>query len=136
MKSKIGSVILWVLVCLAITCSAIGIGLSVIKTDSGHDGMSAYETWLENGHEGSESDFLNWLQGDNGQNGKDGTNGESAFDIWKVKYGDKTSTETDFLEWLKGENGKNGIDGINGIDGEAGQAGDDGKGAFEIWQEK
>ena len=87
MKSKILNVILLVLVGLAITGSAIGIGLSVAKSDSSQNGMSAYETWLENGHEGSESDFLNWLQGDNGQNGKDGTNGESAFDIWKVKYG-------------------------------------------------
>lgn len=28
-------------------------------------GESAYETWLKNGHEGSEMDFLEWLKGEN-----------------------------------------------------------------------
>ena len=29
----------------------------------GTDGKSAYQIWLDNGHEGSEEDFLNWLKG-------------------------------------------------------------------------
>ena len=31
----------------------------------GKDGESAYEIWLKTGHNGSEDDFLQWLQGDN-----------------------------------------------------------------------
>lgn len=32
---------------------------------SGKDGKSAYQTWLDAGHSGSEDDFLQWLKGDN-----------------------------------------------------------------------
>jgi hypothetical protein len=31
----------------------------------GKDGESAYDVWLNNGHSGSEDDFLQWLKGDN-----------------------------------------------------------------------
>ncbi|MBE7084741.1 MAG: hypothetical protein E7368_01645, partial [Clostridiales bacterium] len=30
----------------------------------GEKGKSAYQIWLENGHSGSEEDFLNWLKGE------------------------------------------------------------------------
>ena len=30
---------------------------------SGADGKSAYQIWLDNGHTGSEADFLDWLKG-------------------------------------------------------------------------
>ena len=33
------------------------------KGDTGADGKSAYEIWLEQGHTGSEEDFLDWLKG-------------------------------------------------------------------------
>lgn len=49
----------------------------------GADGKSAYQIWLDNGHTGSEADFLNWLKGSdgtNGTNGKDGTNGTNGQD--------------------------------------------------------
>lgn len=29
----------------------------------GDDGLSAYQIWLQQGHSGSEDDFLNWLRG-------------------------------------------------------------------------
>ena len=32
----------------------------------GRDGRSAYQIWLDNGHKGSEREFLNWLKGDDG----------------------------------------------------------------------
>ena len=35
----------------------------------GNDGKSAYQTWLDAGNTGSETDFLNWLKGNNGSNG-------------------------------------------------------------------
>ena len=56
----------------------------------GVDGKSAYEIWLENGHEGTETDFLAWLKG---QDGKDGVDGED------------------------GQDGKDGKDGVDGEDG-------------------
>ena len=34
------------------------------KVHNGARGKSAYEVWLENGHTGSEIDFLNWLKSD------------------------------------------------------------------------
>lgn len=40
-------------------------GLNGKDGASGKDGKSAYETWLEVGHSGSEDDFLQWLRGDN-----------------------------------------------------------------------
>lgn len=32
--------------------------------NSGARGRSAYQVWLDNGHEGTETDFLNWLKSD------------------------------------------------------------------------
>ncbi|HIR66509.1 MAG TPA: leucine-rich repeat protein [Candidatus Coproplasma avicola] len=85
---------------------------------NGSDGLSAYQIWLNNGHEGTEEDFLEWLKGDdgkdgvdgsNGDDGKDGSDGLSAYQIW-LNNGHEGSEE-DFLEWLKGDDGK-GIDRI------------------------
>lgn len=33
---------------------------------NGQDGKSAYQIWLDNGHSGTEQDFLNWLKGEKG----------------------------------------------------------------------
>ena len=41
------------------------------KGDSGKDGKSAYQIWLDNGHTGSEADFLEWLKGDTEPQGLD-----------------------------------------------------------------
>ena len=41
--------------------------LASIKGEKGDQGLSAYEIWLEQGHEGTEEDFLNWLKGENEQ---------------------------------------------------------------------
>ena len=148
MKRKIWNVMLAVLVAIAIICLGFSIAAFASAPKAGADGTSAYETWLENGHKGTKQDFLNWLKGDkgesgtNGNDGTDGVDGESAFEIWKDKYGDVNSTEDDFLNWLKGEKGENGADGKdgqNGQDGENGKDGNDGadgKSAFEIWKDK
>lgn len=71
---------------------------------SGSNGLSAYEIWLNEGHTGTESDFLNWLKGEDGKDGKDGLNGadgKSAYEIW-LGAG-HTGSEEDFLQWLKGD---------------------------------
>ena len=44
---------------------------------NGADGKSTYEIWLDNGHTGTETDFLNSLKGAKGDPGKDGKDGES-----------------------------------------------------------
>ena len=41
----------------------------------GEDGKSAYELWLEAGHEGSEEDFLEWLRGEGAGEVTEGTQG-------------------------------------------------------------
>ena len=136
-------------------------GTNGTNGQDGIDGKSAYQIWLDNGHTGTETDFLTWLKGKdgtNGLNGKDGTNGKdgkdgtngtngqdgidgkSAYQIW-LDNGN-TGTEADFLTWLKGKDGTNGLngkDGANGKDGKDGangtngQDGIDGKSAYQIW---
>ena len=93
---------------------------------SGGNGLSAYEVWLNDGHTGSESDFLDWLKGEDGYtpvkgvdyfdgepgkdgvagkdgvNGQDGVDGKSAYEIW-LNAG-HSGSEDDFLQWLKGDN--------------------------------
>ena len=118
----------------------------------GKDGKSAYQIWLDNGHTGTEAEFLEWLkgedgkdgtngsngqdgskgdkgdkgetgvQGEKGENGSDGQDGKSAYQIW-LDNGN-TGTEAEFLNWLKGQ------DGINGSDG---QDGENGLSAYEIF---
>lgn len=63
-------------------------------SDKGADGKSAYQIWLDNGHSGTETDFLNWLKGTNGTSGK---NGKSAYEIFKEYYPDYKGTEQ---EWI------------------------------------
>ena len=52
----------------------------------GADGKSAYEIWLEAGHEGGEEDFLAWLKGATGDKGDKGDQGEQGVGIEKVEY--------------------------------------------------
>jgi hypothetical protein len=72
----------------------------------GAPGLSAYEVWLDAGHEGTEADFLDWLKGapgDAGPPGSDGAPGPSAYEVW-LDAGHE-GTEADFLDWLKGAPG-------------------------------
>lgn len=53
----------------------------------GTDGKSAYQIWLDNGHYGTETEFLNSLKGakgDPGQNGAPGKDGKDAIDTVKT----------------------------------------------------
>lgn len=78
----------------------------------GENGKSAYEIWQEQGHEGSEAEFLEWLRGESAykvwlEQGHEGSEaefldwlrGKSAYEIW-LEQGHKGS-ENDFLEWLR-----------------------------------
>jgi hypothetical protein len=89
---------------------------------AGEEGASAYEIWLDEGFEGTEADFLDWLRGENGLDGKDGNpgqDGQSAYQIW-LAAGNEGS-EQEFLASLKGE---------AGTDGEPGR---EGKSAYQVW---
>ena len=46
------------------------------KGDPGEDGKSAYEIWLEQGHTGTENDFLEWLKADSAQADWDESNSD------------------------------------------------------------
>ena len=122
-----------VLSCAFVACTKADTGDRGTNGTNGQDGIdgkSAYQIWLDNGHTGTETDFLTWLKGKdgtnglngkdgaNGKDGKDGTNGtngqdgidgKSAYQIW-LDNGN-TGTEADFLTWLKGKDGANGKDG-------------------------
>lgn len=75
----------------------------------GHDGKSAYELWLDEGHEGSVEDFLNSLIGENGK---------SAYELW-LELGNE-GTIQDFINSLKGPQG---------------DPGPEGKSAYEVWRD-
>ena len=121
-------------------------GTNGTNGQDGIDGKSAYQIWLDNGHTGTETDFLTWLKGKdgtnglngkdgangkdgkdgaNGTNGQDGIDGKSAYQIW-LDNGN-TGTEADFLTWLKGKDGANGQDGKDGANGQDGKDGANGK---------
>ena len=99
--------------------------------EKGTDGKSAYQIAVEQGYQGSESDWLSSLKGDKGDKGntgakgnpgQDGADGKSAYAI-AVEHGYEDSEEKWLLS-LKGEKGD------TGERGEKGDAGVDGKDGF------
>ena len=96
--------------------------------EKGTDGKSAYQIAVEQGYQGSESDWLSSLKGDKGNTGakgnpgQDGADGKSAYAI-AVEHGYEDSEEKWILS-LKGEKGD------TGERGEKGDAGVDGKDGF------
>ncbi|OTA50521.1 hypothetical protein BHL91_01020 [Limosilactobacillus reuteri] len=92
-------------------------------------GKSAYQEWLDAGHQGSEQDFLASLKGEKGDAGATGETGEtgqpglSAYQL-AVNAGFKGS-ETEWLDYLrKGPQGQQGTPGKDGKDGQS---------AYQIW---
>ena len=75
MKKKKLMISLLAIACLAISAFA----LSSCESEKGEQGIqgeagkSAYQIWLDNGHSGTETDFLEWLKEGNGEN--EGTSG-------------------------------------------------------------
>ena len=112
---------------------------------NGEKGSSAYQIAVEQGYQGSESDWLSSLKGDKGEKGntrakgnpgQDGAEGKSAYAI-AVEHGYEDSEE----KWLlslkgekgdtgergeKGEKGDPGDRGLQGVPGEKGEKGDAG----------
>lgn len=87
-----------------------------------HDGKSAYELWLEQGHTGTIDDFFEWLRGPEGKSNYDvwleenpggtfdewmaavtGPQGLSAYEVWLED--NPGQTEADFFAFLKGKMG-------------------------------
>ena len=110
--------------------------------EKGTDGKSAYQIAVEQGYQGSESDWLSSLKGDKGDKGntgakgnpgQDGAEGKSAYAI-AVEHGYEDSEE----KWLlslkgekgdtgeRGEKGDTGDRGLQGVPGEKGEKGDAG----------
>lgn len=90
--------------------------------EKGTDGKSAYQIAVEQGYQGSESDWLSSLKGDKGEKGntgakgnpgQDGTDGKSAYAI-AVEHGYEDS-EDKWLLSLKGEKGDAGVAGKDGF---------------------
>ena len=107
--------------------------------EKGTDGKSAYQIAVEQGYQGSESDWLTSLKGDKGEKGntgakgnpgQDGAEGKSAYAI-AVEHGYEDS-EDEWLLSLKGEKGdtgergEKGDTGLQGVPGEKGEKGDAG----------
>ena len=99
-------------------------------TAVGPSGKSAYDIAVENGFEGTQSEWLTSLVGADGQNGADGKDGldgatgpsgQSAYDI-AVANGYE-GTQTQWLASLVGATGLNGTDGRDGLDGATGPSG-------------
>ena len=107
--------------------------------EKGTDGKSAYQIAVEQGYQGSESDWLSSLKGDKGDKGEkgntgakgnpgqDGADGKSAYAI-AVEHGYEDSEE----KWLlslkgeKGDTGERGEKGDTGLQGERGERGEKG----------
>lgn len=81
-------------------------GLDGANGKDGASGKSAYEIWLDEGHSGSQADFLNWLKGSDGTSGENGNKGDkgdngndgkSAYQIFKEQYPYYQGTEEQWL---------------------------------------
>lgn len=110
----------------------------------GQDGKSAYETWIDLGHEGTEADFIEWLKGEPGKDGDIGSTlsvgengnwfidgvdtgfparGPAGEDGEKGDKGDKGDIGT---QGPQGETGIQGPEGSQGPQGEKGETGEQG----------
>lgn len=82
---------------------------------SGADGKSAYEIAVENGFEGTETEWLESLRGQDGQNGADGQNGQDGFspivEVTETENGHRVNiTDVNGLKQFEVLNGQNGAD--------------------------
>ena len=101
--------------------------------EKGTDGKSAYQIAVEQGYQGSESDWLSSLKGNKGDKGEkgntgakgnpgqNGAEGKSAYAI-AVEHGYENSED----EWLLSLKGEKGDTGERGEKGETGQQGEQG----------
>ena len=90
-------------------------------------GLSAYETWLAQGNDGTEEDFLATLKGEKGDTGEIGPQGVQGVQGPKGDKGDKGETGPKGDTGPQGPKGDKGEDGPAGKDGTNGTNGTDGK---------
>ncbi len=82
---------------------------------SGADGKSAYEIAVENGFEGTETEWLDSLRGQDGQNGQDGFS--PTVSVSEIENGHQVNiTDVNGLKQFEVLNGQNGADGKDGTD--------------------
>jgi hypothetical protein len=103
--------------------------------ETGADGKSAYEIAVENGFDGTVTE---WLASLKGQKGDKGDRGEQGI---KGDKGDKGADGSQGIQGERGEkgdtgekgaDGKDGVNGVNGKDGKDGLNGENGKSAYEL----
>lgn len=103
---------------------------------NGSDGKSAYDIAVDNGFNGTESEWLTSLQGADGAQGIQGAKGDTgAQGIQGVAGQDGAAGATAYEVWLSaGNTGSEAeyIASLKGADGVAGQDGADGASAYEV----
>ena len=116
-------------------------GLMGNQGPAGNNGLSAYQIALNNGFVGTETQWLNSLQGTPGQQGPTGpvgpqgltgNNGLSAYQI--ALSNGFVGTETQWLNSLQGATGQVGPQGPVGATGPQGPQGPSGSGGFSTMQ--
>lgn len=117
MKKFVGFLLLATMVALAALCLT-ACGSNGKDGVDGANGQSAYEIWLDDGHTGTQSDFLEWLKGADGADGFVGADGKDGLNGQDGKNG---------VDGANGKDGQDGKDGLNGIDGQ------NGKSSYEIF---
>lgn len=106
---------------------------------NGQDGKSGYQIAIDNGFQGSESEWLQSLHGKDGAQGtpgRDGQNGRDGIDGKEGKSAYQVAVDNGFdgteVEWLRSLHGNDGVDGRTGAAGHDGAPGQNGKSAYEI----
>ena len=91
--------------------------------EKGTDGKSAYQIAVEQGYQGSESDWLSSLKGEKGDAGERGEKGDTGL---QGERGERGETGQQGEQGPKGEKGDPGDRGLQGVPGEKGEKGDAG----------
>ena len=120
MKKKLIALLASVSMCLSLgTFAACETGPA---GQNGADGKSAYQSWLDSGHTGTEAEFVEWLKGAQGEQGDKGDQGEQGI---QGEKGDKGDQGEQGIQGEKGDKGDQGEKGDKGDQGEKGDKGDD-----------
>lgn len=89
------------------------------KGDTGATGKSAYQSWLDQGHTGTEADFISSLKGETGAKGDKGDKGDTGATGAQGPKGDTGAAGAQGPKGDTGETGPQGPAGADGTDGES-----------------
>ncbi len=107
-----------------------------IPGPQGPEGKSNYEIAVDNGYQGTESEWLMSIKGEKGDKGEQGIQGEQGLQgiqgIQGIKgdkgeqgdKGDKGEQGLQGIQGIKGDKGEQGLQGIQGVKGDKGEQGD------------